>query len=1125
MFDRLLRLSLEGTVPVLLLLLAFGLGLAALVLTPREEEPQIVVPSADVLIDAPGLDARQVERLVTTPLEKLLAQIDGVEHVYSTSSSGRAVVSVRFFVGEDREDSLLKLYTKVYSEQQQIPAGVTGWVVKPVEVDDVPILTATLWADDPAVGDFELRRLAEEVAVMLQAVPDTNRIEVIGGRPREFRVLLEPLAMAGRVTAIDDVLHAIGRSSVRQLAGSIDADNRRTELEVDARIRSARDLNALVVNVVDGVPVRLGDIATVVDAPAEPSTYTWIRFAGDSRAMALPAVNVSIAKRRGANAVTVADALISQLHSLEAEIFPSGVEVAVTRNYGATADQKISDLIGSLAVAVVVVVVLIGLTLGWRAALVVALAVPICYGFTLILDYAAGYTINRVTLFALILALGLLVDDPITGVDNIERHLADTGTLDDRVIGAMQEIRTPLIMSTIAVVIVFAPMSFITGMMGPYMSPMAFNVPVAVIVSTLVAFLVTPWLGKRILRPAPPAGSPAEPSGTPPGNPQRPSLYVRLLDTLLSRPGAGRYFLIALGGLFVASLLLPLLRVVPLKLLPYDNRNEFQLVIDAAEGTTLETTDGFARRLADYLVTVPEVEAVNAYVGTHAPMDFNGLVRRYYLRGESHQGELHVVLADKLQRPDQSHALILRLRPAIAAISADAGIDVKVVEVPPGPPVIASVVAEHYGSPTTPYADLIDAARITANRLAREPGVVDVDVSARAQSARRVFVPDQEKAALSGIGADVIGQAFAVIGTVPGAGAGTVAAYAAVPDEASPLPIRLTVPYADRDRIGQLFIKGQPGIAKVRERGSVTDAPTPLVSLAELGRFEDRSVEQPIFHKDLRPVSYAFAEVAGRVPADVVYDLDADLRGAGDGAATAGEGPADRGSTADTRTLVEEGRPLAGRTYFSSGGGLPWQLPADVKVAWGGEGEWNITLRVFRDLGIAFGVALLGLFVVIRAQTGLTALTFIIMLAIPLTVIGIMPGFWLLNLFSTTGSGSSADPVLFTATAMIGMIALAGIVVRNSLILVEFVQQARSAGMGLDDALLEAGRLRARPVLLTAGTTLLGNLVITLDPIFAGLAWAIIFGIAASTVFTLLVVPLVYKLVYAESEGGSDEVA
>lgn len=1083
MLNRLVEKALDGGIPLVVTALALIAGAFALMVTPREEEPQIVVPSADVLIEAPGLTARQVERLVATPVEKLLTGIDGVEHVYSVSHSGRAVVTVSFFVGEDREDSLLKLYSKIYSHQDEVPLAVSSWVVRPVEVDDVPILTATLYSADPETGGHELRRLAEEVAFSLQAVPETNRIEVIGGQPRELTVLLHPMAMAGRLTALDDVLMALDRSNVRRLSGGVDRDGERLLLELDGRIHGASELEGLVVNVVDGVPVRLGDVATITDGPAEADTHSWIWFREDGEAV--PSVSVAVAKQRGSNAVTVAGDLIAHLEELERSIFPSGVHFSVTRNYGATANQKIGDLIASLGVAVVIVVALIGLTLGWRAAVVVALAVPVCYGITLMLDYAAGYTINRVTLFALILALGLLVDDPITGVDNMERHLRGlTGSPRDGVVAAMTEIRTPLVMSTIAVVIVFTPMSFITGMMGPYMSPMAFNVPVAVITSTLVAFLVTPWLGLKLL--GAPDMEPDRAAGAGPG------VYERLLRPLLGQRRYARAFLVVLTVLFVASALLPLLRVVPLKLLPYDNKNEFQLVIDMPEGATLEATDAVARALAAHLTGQAEVVAVNAFIGTHAPMDFNGMIRRYYLREDAHEGELHVVLEDRLRRADQSHALILKLRPAIATIAERFGASVKVVEVPPGPPVVASVVAEHYGEPVTPYAELIRASRITAARLAAEPGVVDVDVGAVAPGSRWVVVPDQEKAALSGIGADGMAVALDLLTD------GVVAGYGAEPDEAVALPIRIRIPYEERSELGRIVVKGMAGISKIRDRGSVTDAPVPLVSLAELVSLEERELEQPIYHKNLKPVAYTFAEVAGRVPAAVVYDVDADL-----GAGVPPEAP----------------RQLAGRTYFTSGGGIPWSLPDGVSAVWSGEGEWDITLRVFRDLGIAFAVALAGLYVVIRLQTGLTALTFIIMLAIPLTVIGIMPGFWLLNVLAGGMAGEYADPILFTATAMIGMIALAGIVVRNSLILVEFVEQARVRGMALEAALLEAGRLRARPVLLTAGTTLLGNLVITLDPIFSGLAWAIIFGVAASTLFTLLVVPVVYFMVY--DEGGS----
>ncbi|HEY6599133.1 MAG TPA: efflux RND transporter permease subunit [Pseudomonadales bacterium] len=1076
MLERAIRTALNGTLPVMLMFVALTAGVFALINTPREEEPQIVVPLADVLIEAPTLDARQVERLVATPLEKLLAQIDGVEHVYSMSDDGRAIVTVRFFVGQDREDSLVKLYNKLLSNQDLVPPGLTSWVVKPVEVDDVPIVVATLWSDRADVDDYDLRRLAQELALDLQTVPDTNRIEVIGGRARELRVDIDPTAMAARNTAISDVLFALTVSNVRLPGGQLQRANTQLIVETDARISDVASLGDLTVNVVDGVPVRIRDIAAVYDGAAEPTSYNWITFgpAHPDRSGGSPyaSVDIAIAKKKGANAVVVAQDVLQRLDRISAQLFPAGVHYEITRDYGRTADAKIDDLIESLAIAVLSVVVLIGLFLGWRAALVVALAVPICYGFTLLLDYAAGYTINRVTLFALILALGLLVDDPIAGVDNIERHLAGGRSSADDITRAILEIRMPLVMSTVAIVIAFAPMRFITGMMGPYMSPMAFNVPAAVVFSTVVAFFVTPWLCMRLLRPRPDKGVPAS------------DLYARLVAPMLASRRRSWLFLGALAAAFIVALLLPFLRVVPLKLLPHDNKNEFQVVIDAPEAATLEHTDGAAARIASYLATVPEVRAVVAYSGNHSPMDFNGMVRHYYHRAGSNVAELRITLADKFSRPQQSHALVLRLRDDIARIAKESGVIAKLVEVPPGPPVIASIVGELYGSATTSYATLIEAARATAARLTREPGVVDVDVSAISPAARRVFVPDQEKAALSGVSAEAIATTLEVVID------GRVATYVRAPAEVAPLPIRVQVPYAQRTDLGNVHIKGLPGIAKIRGAGGVTDAPTPLVSLAELGRFVETTREQPIYHKDLKRVAYAFAEVAGRTPAEVIFDVDAD------------------------RDTDASAREVAARTYFASGGGDAWTLPSDVEISWSGEGEWDITLRVFRDLGIGFAVAILGMFLVIWWQTRRAALTAIILLAIPLTAIGIMPGFVLLNLVVSNQVGAYGDPVLFTATAMIGMIALAGIVVRNSLILIEFIEHERERGTPIDTALLRAGAMRARPVLLTAGTSVLGNLVITLDPIFSGLAWAIIFGVIASTAFTLLVVPVVYRLVY-----------
>ncbi len=1082
--------------PLLLLLVAFVGGMVALMITPREEEPQIIVPIADVLVAAPGLSAEQVERQIATPLEKILYQIDGVEYVYSMSRSDQCVVTVRFYVGEDREDSLVKIYNKVFSEIDRIPTAVQSWVVKPIEVDDVPIVVAVLWSDDPALtGDHELRRLAEEIEHDLQSIKDTNRIEVAGGRPRQIRVELDPEALSARRTAPLEVAWAFDISNKLLSAGEVQLRDQNIVVEAGDFIRSAAELGKLVINVVDGVPVYLDDVARISDGPAEPTSYTWLGFGQASDLLpaypgVYPAVTVSIAKKKGANAVRVAQEVEDYFARLKQDIFPPEVNYRIIRNYGRTADDKINNLVSSLLVAVLTVTIFIGIFLGWRAALVVGLAVPICYGITLVLDMFAGYTINRVTLFALILSLGLLVDDPITGVDNIERYMRmGKHRRGHGVILAMAEIRGALIMSTIAIILAFAPLYFITGMMGPYMAPMAFNVPVSVMASTLVAFLVTPWLAFKLLKPKPQQTGPQD-TGT-----GLYRIYAFLLKPLLSTRRRSWLFLAVVSLLFCISIVLPALRLVPLKLLPYDNKDEFQIVVDMPESTTLERTQGVVSALNAYLRTVPEVRDYTAFVGEPSPMDFNGMVRHYYLRRGAHMADIRVTLAERQRRSQQSHAMLLRIRRDLEAIAAASRARIKLVEVPPGPPVISTVAVELYGSKATPYSDLQQAAGILEARLKREPFVVDVDTSVEDNRPKIRFIPDREKAALSGVSTQDIAQ------TLHLANNGLTAGYLQIPSEVYPLPVVLRLPFAVRsspNALSAMHIKGRPGIMKIREKSGLRDAPQPMVSLAELGEIRWSSQDKAIYHKNLRPVVYVFAEGAGRSPAEIVLDVGSDM-----GPDTTGMQPV----------------PLKGRTYLFPGSGLPWSLPEGIRAVWNGEGEWEITLRVFRDLGIAFGVALLGIFLVLRIQTGLSAITGIIMLAIPLSVIGIMPGFWLLNQVGDRVVDGYANPVLFTATAMIGMIALAGIVVRNSLILIEFIHIALRDGQDLQESLLQAGAVRMRPIFLTAGTTLLGNLVITLDPIFNGLAWAVIFGIAASTLFTLFVIPVLYSLVYAGKPG------
>lgn len=1108
--SRVVGFFLQGPWPLLITVLCLLAGAVSLALTPREEEPQIVVPTADLLISTPGLSTGQVERQVTTRVEKLLSQIDGVEYVYSVSRDEGCIVTVRFYVGEDREDSLVKIYNKLLSSTDLIPSEVASWVVKPVEIDDVPIVVATLSSTDPQrISHYELRRLAEEFELELAGVPDTGRVTIIGGTPREVRVDLEPEALAARRTTALDVAFALDVSSLQQRAGRLERAGHTLVVDAGSLVASVAELEELVVNVVDGLPVYLRDVGTVRDGPAEPQTMTWLADGPASPQHAAPsladpfhpAVQLGVAKKKGTNAVRVAEDVIARLEQLEHELMPPGAQISITRDYGETAREKVDELVEALAVAVLTVVLFVGLVLGFRAGLVIALAIPVCYGATLLINYLFGYTINRVTLFALILALGLIVDDPITDVENIERVLKQ-GRYKAReaVLVAVQEVRPALIMSTIAIILTFLPLFFITGMMGPYMEPMALNVPLAVSISTVIAFCVTPYLALKLVRPPRDETETADPDAA-----LRKSLRYRLfngaLRPLFDSNRRGWIFLGAVVVLFCAALVLPALRLVPLKMLPFDNKNELQVTVHMPEGTTLEATDGALRELARVVLQAPEVESVASHAGVYSPMDFNGMVRRYYLRGAPHTGDLRVQLVHKDRRDEPSHALALRWRADLEAVAQRHAARIQIVEVPPGPPVLSTITVEIYGELGVPYSAIEEAARVVAARLAREPLVVDVDTSVESQAQRVRFVVDKEKAALSGIATED------VVRTLDLALDGFVAAQLEAPREVNPLPIVLRLaraPRSDPATLSLLQVQGRPGIAKQREAGGVSDAPRPLVALGELGELERSTVISPVYHKNLRPVAFVYAELSGRPPADAILDVQADQRA-----------PGSASPLGSQRGIAD----LRERTHVSPGGGDPWSLPAGTRAVWNGEGEWQVTLDVFRDLGIAFGAANIAIFLVLWLQTSSVIVTLILMAAIPLTMIGIMPGFWLLNSLGARDVAGLPDPVFFTATAMIGMIALSGIVVRNSLVLVDFVHGALREGVPLDEALIRSCAIRVRPILLTAGTTLLGNLVITLDPVFSGLAWAIIFGILASSLFSLGVVPVIYHLVYAHRPG------
>ncbi len=1045
------RLFLESKLPILFILFAVAMGSASINMTPREEEPQIVVPLADVYIQAPGASAREVEKLVATPLERLLWQVDGVEYVYSTSMRDMAVVTVRFFVGEDRERSLVKLRNKISMNEDHVPPIVKGWVIKPVEIDDVPIVNLTLYSD--RYDDHALMRIGQEVLSRLSEVEDIFRTSIVGGRKREVRVELLPDRMSGLGVSMLEVSRALAGTDASVTAGNFSRANQEISITGDGFVSSAREVENLVVGVHGDRPVYIRDIARVSDGPEEATSYSRLGFSHfyrqengleDSPAD-FPAVTLALAKKKGTNAVNVAKNIHDKLEELKRDVIPPDVSVITTRDYGQTAQTKVDDLLASLFFAILTVVALLAFTLGWREALVVALAVPISFALALFVNMLFGYTINRVTLFALILSLGLVVDDPITNVDNIQRHIG-LGKLKPKeaTLFAVNEVLPPVIMSTLAIIVSFTPMFFITGMMGPYMSPMAANVPLTVIFSTVCALTVVPWYCYHLLKKS--GGGKAVKKDVIPQWVRKG--YAWIVGPFLDSRSKRVLLAVVVVGLLLFSVSLALLRYVPLKMLPFDNKNEFQIVLDLPEGTTLEATDRAVRDFETYLRGVSEVQNTVSYVGAPSPIDFNGMVRHYYLRQGGSMADIRVNLYDKVRRQDQSHAIVLRLRKDLEGIAASHGVNMKIVEVPPGPPVISTLVAEIYGSPRMGYDDLIQGAAHVRGVMEEEPFVVDIDDTTETPRQRLDFILDKEKAALHGVSTEMIAATLRM--AVSGISPATVHA----PGERQPLQVKVILPRAQRS--------GAQSLSQI----PIKTASGQMVALGELGTFQSIPADQPIFHKNLKRVVYVFGEMAGRAPGEAIIDMQSKLR----------KNP-----------------------------------PAtDIKVEWAGEGEWEITLSVFRDLGLAFLAAFAGIYILLVIQMNSFSMPVLILVAVPLTFIGIMPGFWLFNLFFTSPVGEFNNPVFFTATSMIGMIALGGIVIRNSLVLIEFIQQAVEEGMALKEAILQSGAVRLRPIVLTAATTALGAWPITLDPIFSGLAWALIFGLFASTGFTLLVVPVTY---------------
>lgn len=1058
------RLFTTSHLSLLFLLISLLAGAAALVLTPREEDPQIIVPVMDVLVQVPGATSAEVEQQVTRPLETLLRQIQGVEYVYSTSRPGEAMVTVRYFVGENRENSVIKTRDKLLANQDLIPPSVSNWLVKPVEIDDVPILLMSLSSANKATDAMALRRIADELIEHLRTVEDVGRSWVEGATARRISVYPDTGKLQARNVSLQDIRQALQQSNVNQQVGSLTQNNREIVLESGPNYHSAEDVGATVIKSTSNRLVYLRDIAEIQDGPADIEYYTRIGFGpavehmhsvgdpktlpqvGEERQMA----TIAIAKRQGSNAVGVAEQVLKLTDQLQGTLIPHDVQITVTRNYGETADHKVNELVMHLSIAILTIIVLLAITLGFKESLIVSLAVPMTFAITLLCDLIFGYTINRVTLFALILSLGILVDDPIVDVENIHRHykMRKEPPL-QALLSAVDEIRPPTILATFAVIMSFIPMLFITGMMGPYMAPMAFNVPIAMLLSLVIAFTVTPWASYRLLK-----GDYGKQHGPEFVLQQTFGFrgYQAIMAPLLNSKVRAWLFLGAVMIAFVASAMMAVTRVVPLKLLPFDNKNELQLVIDMPKGSSLEATDQVATALGRYLSSVNEVSSYQSYVGLASPMDFNGMVRHYYLRQSQNTGDIRVVLADKPNRHEGSHAIALRMRPEIDHIEQRFGANIKIVEMPPGPPVLSTVVAEVYGPPEASYNDLIQVANRVRSDMEYTQGVVDVDDFVDAHYEQMHFQLDQNKAALLGITSAHVADTLKL--GVQGGNLGSLH----IANERQPLSIQLQLPRAVRSSATDLLAL------------SVKASNGELVRLSEIGSIQQENGQQAIYHKNLQRVAYVTAEMAGRSPVEAILDL------------------------------------------FDTFKQQP--LPDGYTVEMAGEGEWKITVDVFRDLGLAFAAAMVMIYILLVGQTGSLSVPLIMMIAIPLTVIGIMPGFWFINLFTNPVAGY-ATPVYFTATAMIGMIALAGIVVRNSIILIDFIEKIyrNNPEMTLADAIIEAGATRLNPIFLTAASAVLGSMMIVLDPIFSGLAWSFIFGIIASTLFSLVVIPVVYFLI------------
>ncbi|WP_298878366.1 efflux RND transporter permease subunit [uncultured Polaribacter sp.] len=1051
---KIAKVFISSKLTVLLMIVFMVIGVYSSFLIPREEEPQIDVPMADIFVGYPGASPTEIENRVVKPLEKLISNIKGVEYVYSTSMNEKAMVIVQFYVGEDIERSFVKLYNEINKHMDQMPQGVTLPLVKTRAIDDVPMLGLTLWSEN--YNDYQLSQMAQELETEIKKVNDVSITHKIGGRNRQLRVVLDKDKLAASGLDFLSVSEMIKANNTQLTSGSFDKNDTEFLVNTGKFLASVTDVENLVVGVQQNQPIYLKQIATIVDGPEVPQNYVSLGFGKASKKSAdykseYPAVTISVAKRKGADAMKIAEVILDKVDHLRTTLIPDDVHVEVTRNYGETASHKVSELLLHLIGSIFAVTLVVMLAMGWRGGLVVFLSVPITFALTLLSYYMLDYTLNRITLFALVFVTGIVVDDSIIIAENMHRHFKMKRLpFKQAALYAINEVGNPTILATFTVIASVLPMAFVSGLMGPYMAPMPIGASIAMILSLFVALTITPYLGYIFLREKDKKGAEEKKE-----KPLEETLIYRIYNKLerpLLENGTKRWLF--LGGTFlllIATMGLFVTNSVAVKMLPFDNKNEFQVVIDMPEGTTLERTGVVTQEIAQYLSTRPEVVNYQNYVGTSGPITFNGLVRHYDLRGGSNMADIQVNLVDKGERSIQSHGIAKLLRAEIQKIAAKYNANVKLVEVPPGPPVLSTIVAEVYGPD---YEKQIEIANSVQDILKNTDDVVDIDWMVEDDQKEYQFEINKEKAMLYGVAPQQIAYTMNM--------ALSNRAITTLYDEAAVNQVGLVLSLDEKEKstisdISQLKVKSKMGT---------------MIPIADLVEIKETIAAKSIFRKNQKRVVYVMADMAGELesPAYAILGMEEKLN----------------------KIELPEGYKI-NEMYL----GQP-DFEDNYTVKW--DGEWQITLEVFRDLGIAFLGAIILIYILIVGWFQNFKAPVVMMVAIPLSLIGIILGHWMMGAF-------------FTATSFIGMIALAGIMVRNSVLLIDFINLRTSEGVPLKQAAIEAGAVRTTPILLTAGTVVIGAFVILFDPIFQGLAISLMGGTIVSTVFTLLVVPLVYYMI------------